>query len=238
LEIEQIANTQPLELAFFIARVDRIIRYFEQLVNSFSVMLEGMEKEQFLKFRMALLPASGFQSAQYRCIEICSTDVYNLVGEKDRSKMDEVYNLQDQLDKLYWKGGATELATKMKTLTLRQFEKKYAANFFDLANEYKEKNLRKLYLKHYPNTVDLTQRLKVFDMLANVKWPLAHLKSAAHYLHKAPKDIEATGGTNWQKYLPPNFRKIMFFPELWTENEKQEWGKAAVDSGVTFNYGR
>jgi tryptophan 2,3-dioxygenase len=25
-------------------------------------MVDGMEKEQFLKFRMSLLPASGFQS--------------------------------------------------------------------------------------------------------------------------------------------------------------------------------
>jgi tryptophan 2,3-dioxygenase len=61
-----------------------------------------------------------------------------------------------------------------------------------------------------------------------VEWPLAHLKSAGHYLHKAPEDIRATGGTNWQKYLPPRFQKIHFFPELWTEAERNEWGKGAV----------
>jgi tryptophan 2,3-dioxygenase len=57
---------------------------------------------------------------------------------------------------------------------------------------------------------------------------LAHLKSAARYLHKAPEDIKATGGTNWQKYLPPRFQRIMFFPTLWSETEKSDWGKAAV----------
>jgi len=40
---------------------------------------DGMDRDQFLKFRMSLLPASGFQSGQYRMIEICSTDLINLV---------------------------------------------------------------------------------------------------------------------------------------------------------------
>jgi len=62
---------------------------------------------------------------------------------------------------------------------------------------------------------------------------LAHLKSAGRYLQKAPEDIKATGGTNWQKYLPPRFQKIMFFPELWTDQEKEEWGKAAVIKAIS-----
>ena len=70
-----------------------------------------------------------------------------------------------------------------------------------------------------------------FDSLANVLWPLAHLKSAGRYLQKDPEDIKATGGTNWQKYLPPRFQKTIFFPELWTEQEKKDWGKAAFVKG-------
>src|SRR5688572_3968724 len=79
LEIEQISTRQPIDETFFIQRLDRIIRYFKNLENSFEIMVDGMEKDQFLKFRMALLPASGFQSAQYRFIEIGSTDMINLV---------------------------------------------------------------------------------------------------------------------------------------------------------------
>jgi tryptophan 2,3-dioxygenase len=52
-----------------------------------------------------------------------------------------------------------------------------------------------------------------------------HYKSAVRYLHKNPEDIKATGGTNWQEYLPPKFQRISFFPSLWSEQEKQEWGK-------------
>jgi tryptophan 2,3-dioxygenase len=46
-----------------------------------------------------------------------------------------------------------------------------------------------------------------------------------------PEDIKATGGTNWQKYLPPRFQKIIFFPSLWSSQEKEEWGKAAFTHG-------
>ena len=48
-------------------------------------MVDGMEKEQFLTFRMSLLPASGFQSGQYRMIEIYATDFVQLV-DKDHRK--------------------------------------------------------------------------------------------------------------------------------------------------------
>lgn len=226
-EIEQIAEHENVSEAFFIERMKRINNYFQNLVHSFSIMIDGMEKDQFLKFRMSLLPASGFQSAQYRLIEICSTDMINLVNVNDREALSEYSDIEQQINKLYWKSGATELATGKKTLTLQQFEEKYMTTFKATGMKYRNNNLRKLYLKNFPNSEAVISSLREFDSLANVLWPLAHLKSAGHYLHKETADIKATGGTNWQKYLPPRFQKIMFFPELWSEQEKTEWGKAA-----------
>ena len=227
-EIEQIAERETLEEKFFIQRLDRIVNYFRQLESSFNVMVDGMEKEQFLKFRMSLLPASGFQSAQYRLIEICSTDVINLVSVQHREAMRQNTDVEQLVENLYWKSGATELSTGKKTLTLQQFEEKYMKLFKSTALKYHDRNLKLLFEKHFPTSKEIISRLREFDQLANVLWPLAHLKSAGRYLHKTPEDIKATGGTNWQKYLPPRFQKIMFFPNLWTEEEKAEWGKAAV----------
>lgn len=227
-EMEQIAFRENLDQAFFIERLDRVIRYFRNLVSSFEIMVDGMDRQQFLKFRMALLPASGFQSAQYRFIEICATDMINLVAVHEREAMLEYSDLGTQLDKLYWRSGATELASGKKTLTLRQFEEKYMKQFLESGMKYRDRNLRKLYLKHFQGSAEVISRLREFDSLSNVLWPLAHLKSAGHYLQRNLSDIKATGGTNWQKYLPPRFQKIMFFPELWSDEEKQEWGKAAV----------
>ncbi|MBC7655161.1 MAG: tryptophan 2,3-dioxygenase, partial [Oligoflexus sp.] len=69
-ECEQITQHKNLDSAFFSSRLKRMINYFEALTQSFTIMIDGMDKEQFLKFRMSLLPASGFQSGQYRMIEI------------------------------------------------------------------------------------------------------------------------------------------------------------------------
>lgn len=228
LEIEQIALDKALTESIFIMRMDRIIRYFRHLEDSFVIMTEGMERDQFLKFRMALLPASGFQSAQYRFIELCSTDMINLVAAESQEALKGEIRLDRVLESLYWRSGATELKSGKKTLTLQQFEQKYAGQFLEMGMKYKEVNLRRTYLKNFPSSGAVRERLREYDTLANVLWPLAHMKSAAKYLQRDPEDIKATGGTNWQKYLPPRFQKIMFFPELWSTHEKQEWGKAAV----------
>jgi tryptophan 2,3-dioxygenase len=228
-ELKQITEKENPDEKFFIDRLDRIVRYFRHLENSFDVMVKGMEREQFLKFRMALLPASGFQSAQYRLIEIHATDMINLVNANERATV-QTDDIAKLLEKLYWRSGATELASGKKTLTLQQFEQKYMGNFLEVGTKLKDKNLRQLYLKYFtssPRKDEIVLKLRELDTLSNVLWPLAHLRSAGHYLHKDPEDIKATGGTNWQKYLPPRFKKIIFFPELWSDKEKAEWGKAA-----------
>lgn len=106
-EIAQIADAQPLTWAFFLTRMQRVNRYFGLLEQSFGVMISGMEREQFLQFRMALLPSSGFQSVQFREIEIVSTDFGNLLTEVPATEG----SIADQYEDIYWKQGATELAT-------------------------------------------------------------------------------------------------------------------------------
>ena len=89
-------------------------------------------------------------------------------------------------------------------------------------------NFNQLFQKHYKNKKGneaLVAELRRFDLLANVDWPLAHYRSAVRYLQRAPEDIAATGGTNWQKYLPPRFQVVIFFPDLWSEEERKGWGK-------------
>lgn len=234
LEMEQISENQNITSEFFISRLNRIIRYFKHLINSFDIMVDGMEPEQFLKFRMSLLPSSGFQSAQYRLIEIASTNLINLVDKEVRNDM-QSKSIAEQIENLYWRKGATELASGKKTLTLRQFENKYTDTFNNFAIKYREVNLLKIYEKNFSSgdqRDEIIELLKSFDQLVNVQWPLAHYKSAVRYLHKKPEDIKATGGTNWQKYLPPRFQLVMFFPDLWSAEEKQNWGKPQSSSNA------
>lgn len=249
-ELEQIAHNgrhmsptgqnlgwkSTLEADYFTRRITRINRYFEALTKSFEIMVDGMEKEQFLQYRMALLPASGFQSVQYRKIEMCATDLLNLVDKDVRpSFKSKPTEIEELFSHIYWNKGATDLVTGEKTLTLRQFEKKYTNDLITVAKDYQYKNMWAKY-KALPQAdqqnTTLLNALKEFDVNVNINWPLVHYKSAVRYLQQNHEDIPATGGTNWQKYLPPRFQKRMFYPELWTEQEQNDWGKAWVETNV------
>ncbi len=226
----QITELPALTVQFFTDRVKRINAYFNALTSSFEVMVNGMEKEQFLKFRMSLLPASGFQSGQYRMIEISATDFNRLVDKSKRAEMANA-SIEEQFEYIYWKFGATELASGKQTLTLKQFINKYAPQFLQLALDRKNTNFTALYHKLAADGQDVTalgEELRHLDFYVNVEWPLSHYKSAVRYLERDPIDIAATGGTNWQKYLPPRFQKRIFYPFLWTEVQMEEWGKSWV----------
>lgn len=223
------AQEGPVSLRLFKRQLTRINRYFKNLIDSFDIMVDGMDRDEFLKFRMSLLPASGFQSVQYRMIEIASTDLRQLVHTSKRELTTDVDEVRLLSSVLYWKSGATELASGKKTLTLRQFEEKYAEELVRFAQQYQKSNLRQLYLKlstEEQQDPELRALLREHDQNSNVRWALSHYRSAVRYLDAKPKEIEATGGTNWQKYLPPRFQKVVFFPELWTAEEIENWGKA------------
>ena len=221
-ELDQAIYDDPVDEKIFHKRIHRCTRYFNHLVDSFDVMIDGMDTEQFLKFRMSLLPASGFQSGQYRTIEISCTDFNRLTrkpSENDNLSLEDIY------EQLYWKSGATELATGKKTLTRRQFELKYRDIFIRRAEDLKNRNIRQIYLTNYKGSEEIENVLRELDHLANVSWPLVHMRSASRYLQRDPDVIKATGGTNWQKYLPPKNRFIQYYPELWKEDEIQNWGR-------------
>ncbi|MBS7565630.1 tryptophan 2,3-dioxygenase [Mucilaginibacter sp. Bleaf8] len=230
-ECRQIAEKgDELTVDFFTARLKRINRYFEALTQSFEIMVDGMEKEQFLKFRMSLLPASGFQSGQYRMIEIYASDFLNLVAKDKREELQDA-GIEAQFEHIYWKFGATELSTGKQTLTLKQFEKKYAKTFIELGKANVHTNFNALWRQlksRGESTTALEDELRQLDVNVNVNWPLSHYKSAVRYLHREPEEISATGGTNWQKYLPPRFQKRIFYPQLWTTSQIENWGKAWV----------
>jgi tryptophan 2,3-dioxygenase len=234
-EFEQIGEKQGLTKAYFVSRVTRINRYFDALIKSFEIMIEGMDREEFLQFRMALLPASGFQSAQYRQIEIYSTDFIQLVAKDQRAQFAISSEIVDMFEHIYWKEGATEVATGKKTLTLIQFEEKYRSAFIAQGEQCRTKNLWQSYLRLSPEDQEdeeVKNVLRENDTNVNVTWPVAHYKSAVRYLARDASDIAATGGTNWQKYLPPRFQKRIFYPSLWTTEQHENWGKSWVESSL------
>ncbi|SNR57280.1 Tryptophan 2,3-dioxygenase apoenzyme [Maribacter sedimenticola] len=231
-EQKQLVDDKSDDVNFFVEKLRRINSYYTVLISSFGIMIKGMEREQFLQYRMALLPASGFQSAQFRMIEIYATGLENLVHVSERNQFSQADSIEQLYEHIYWKKGATDLSTGEKTLTLKQFEYRYTPRLIRIAKQVKEATIYHKYLglsKSQKKDTDLIEALKALDVNANVNWQLMHMGSAHRYLRRETGDIDATGGTNWKEYLPPSFQKIVFFPEIYTEDELNNWGKQWVD---------
>lgn len=228
-EMEKISRIKTRNTAAFISGITRINRYYEQLIASFSIMTEGMELQQFSKFRMTLFPASGFQSVQYRLIEINATDLVNLTKADSRKEFTAAHKLPEIFSNIYWSKGAVTNDGAKKDLSAVFFEEKYSGMLLAKARSVKQKNLWQIFNKYFadmPDNAVLITQLRKLDYLANVEWSLVHYRAAAKHLQKAGKVATGTGGTNWRKYLPPSFQKVIFFPDLWTVAEKEKWGTA------------
>jgi tryptophan 2,3-dioxygenase len=234
-EMMQLREKEQPDGEYFYKKLFRINWFLGQLIESFDIIAVGMDQEQFVKFRAALSPASGFQSVQYRMIEIAATDFINLVDKDVRDNYTDYTTIEEMFEDIYWKKGAIDSVTGKKSLTLRQFEEKYSRRLLRVANENKVKNMYAIY-KRLPldalNDTKILLAMKRFDTYVNINWPLAHYKYAVRYLHKPNEEVTSTGGTNWRNYLPPRFQKRIFFPSLYSEQEIQDWGKSWVETEV------
>ncbi|WP_375561199.1 tryptophan 2,3-dioxygenase family protein [Bernardetia sp. OM2101] len=229
-ELEQIIEEENITEKFISTKIHRLNRYTSMLINSFSVMSEGMDYDDYNTFRSTLTPASGFQSAQFRFIEIYCTRVENLVNQKgiERLKENENPTIEDYFEHIYWKDAGQNRKTGTKSLTLRQFEEKYLDKFIHLAKELEGNTVEDKLIKLNADSsisVDLQNLLREFDTLYNVTFPLVHLNTAKHYLDSKGENKAATGGSAWKKYLHPKFQQRKFFPTLWTEEEKEHWAE-------------
>lgn len=226
-EIDQVAMAEEVDAKKFSMHLMRISRYFDMLSNSFSVMADGMEREQYLKFRNTLTPASGFQSAQYRKIEFASTELINLIDARFRETIDRNSPFKNAYDHLYWQAAGKNHTTGEKSILIQLFDKKYMGDFIDFMEDYNECNLSKKF-KQLPENIqkdkELIKAMRHYDYTVNVKWVLAHYNAAGKYLGDGEKEIEATGGSSWRKYLHPKYQRRIFYPFLWSKEELKNWG--------------
>ncbi|WP_166921188.1 tryptophan 2,3-dioxygenase family protein [Flavobacterium poyangense] len=227
-EIDQIADTENIQVAFFSERLSRITRYFDMLTNSFSIMEKGMEVEQYMKFRNTLTPASGFQSAQYRLIEFASTDVFNLTNKEFKKVSDKNADLESSYENLYWQSAGKDHQTGKKTYLLQEFENKYKDQFLRQITTFKTKNIWQKFTQLPEEdqlNPELIQAMRHYDQTVNITWVMQHLNTARKYILESGKgNGEATGGSDWQKYMHPKYQRRIFFPKLWTEEELSNWG--------------
>ncbi|MBX7163441.1 MAG: hypothetical protein K1X49_07090 [Saprospiraceae bacterium] len=223
-EIDQVSKSDQPEANFFIEKLRRISRYFDMLSSSFDIMGDGMEKAQYMKFRNTLTPASGFQSAQYRLIEFASTELINLIDYRFRATIDRNTPYEHAYDHLYWQAAGKDHNTGKKSTLIRLFEKKYKDMFLIKMESYNKTNLYTKY-KSLPQETqsnpELIKMMRHYDYTVNISWVMAHYHAAEKYIGGG----EATGGSDWRKYMLPKYQRRIFFPELWSEEDLKNWGE-------------
>lgn len=227
-EMEQVHEKEGITPEFFTEKLRRISRYFDVLAESFNVMTDGMEIAQYMQFRNTLAPASGFQSAQYRLIEFGSTELINLIDFRFRATIDRNTPYEHAFEHLYWQAAGKDHKTGKKSVLIQEFEKKYKKEFIDYMQKVNTTNLYTKY-KSLPEEAksnpELIAALRHYDYTVNVTWVMAHYKTAEKYLESGEKKAEATGGSEWKKYMHPKYQRRIFFPEVWTEDELKNWGE-------------
>ncbi|WP_347373141.1 tryptophan 2,3-dioxygenase family protein [Aequorivita sp. Q41] len=224
-EIKQLSEGENLSEEIWITKLDRLKRYTRMLITSFDIMKDGMSYEDYNIFRATLTPASGFQSAQFRILELYSTRLQNLINTEGKQRLPENPSTADYFKHIYWKDAGMNRKTGKMTLTLKLFIEKYEADFITLSEKVTGKTLEERIAQMENPSVELKEKLQQFDHFYNVAWPLVHLDTANHYLNSKGENKTATGGSEWKKYLHPKFQQRKFFPSLWTETEIANWGE-------------
>lgn len=226
-ELQQLAEMPVLNVDIFTDKLMRVSRYFDMLTSSFAIMQDGMDLAQYNKFRHTLTPASGFQSAQYRKIEFASTELINLIDPRFRDTIDRDTAFEHAFEHLYWQAAGKDFKTGKKSILLTNFETRYKEEFITFMKVYNTKNLwtryKELSFDDQKNNT-LVNAMRHYDYTVNITWVMAHFNAAKHYILASSGDGEATGGSNWQKYMHPKYQKRIFFPELWSAKEKDNWG--------------
>ncbi len=223
-EVEQLVG-EDLSADTWAVKIERLNRYTSMLITSFDVMKYGMDYDDYNTFRSTLTPASGFQSAQFRLLEIYCTRPENLLNTEGKKRLGEATDIEAIFENVYWKDAGTDRKTGKKSLTLRLFEEKYLAQFVALAQKVQGNTLQDKALKMPNMPGGLREKLRAFDRMFNIEWPIVHLETAQHYLDSKGEGKAATGGSEWKKYLHPMYQQRKFFPHLWSNQEISDWGK-------------
>ena len=203
--IERLNADQPLAAHRLVRRCIEIERV---LVDQIAV-LETMMPTDFLSFRDHLMPASGFQSFQFREIEYVS-------GLKDARFLKNYDPGSDEHAKLEARLSQPSLADAFYAMLRRRgFNLPEVAAASEEAQEeagqQRISELKRVYQdaeKHYELFL-LTESLIEYDEMFSM-WRLRHVKMVERMIGSKT----GTGGSEGAAYLKKTVERT-FFPELW-----------------------
>ncbi|HKS43295.1 MAG TPA: tryptophan 2,3-dioxygenase family protein, partial [Blastocatellia bacterium] len=205
--IRRLNNDEPLAAHRLLRRCIEI----ERVLVSQVAILETMTPMDFLAFRDHLLPASGFQSHQFRELEYISglKDARFLKsygqGTREYSSLEARLNQPSLGDAFY------------DMLRRRGFNLPVSSNNGqgnegrDTAHEQRIRELLRIYqdADHHYDLFLLAESLIEYDEMLSL-WRLRHIKMVERMIG----DKTGTGGSEGATYLKKTVER-KFFPELW-----------------------
>ncbi|MBV9958323.1 MAG: tryptophan 2,3-dioxygenase [Acidobacteria bacterium] len=204
--IEQMSADRPAQAARTLRRVVEI----EKVLVSQIHILETMTPISFLGFRDELNPASGFQSMQFREIEISS-------GLKDEKVLHEFREDEFALKRLEARLAAPSLSEAFYALLGRR-GLDAPADVAGLAAEEQRKNYGRRTRAVLEILTHFEERYEEFQLAESLiehdeyftLWRAHHIAMVERMVGTKP----GTGGSEGVGYLRTTLRK-KFFPELW-----------------------
>jgi len=198
--------------------------FFKRILRLYEVVLTTMPilntMRAFAEFRTTIGPTSGFQSFQFRHLEIMS-------GVPK-----------------YWEGGTNDAEGKPH-IAETEFERRYGADIANWFELYRDRNLAHYYntlltravgdsteervanLLNHPHASSILKCMRTYDQL-KMRFHQAHLGLAVQQLKIVGVDI-GTGGTSFRDYLAKyNKEQAPLFPGL-TERERPTSEKSPAD---------
>jgi tryptophan 2,3-dioxygenase len=168
-------------------------------------VLETMTPNDFLTFRDLLMPASGFQSAQFRAIEF-------VCGVKNERHLEDHASGSEDFEELKRRLKEPTVGESFYGLLRRRgFALPPDANGGDGAHDRRVRELTRLYHQndnHY-DLYMLAESLVEFDEMFSL-WRLHHVAMVERMIGSKP----GTGGSEGVAYLRKTLDR-KFFPELW-----------------------
>ena len=161
-------------------------------------------------------------------IEFASTDLINLIDARFRATIDRNTPFEHAFEHLYWQAAGKDYHTGEKSYLILEFERKYKDEFLRFMEEYNTINIWQKF-KQLPEADQKDEKLRAamrhYDKTVNITWVMGHLNAAKKYIESGHGSGEATGGSDWKKYMHPKYQRRIFFPELWSEEELKNWGE-------------
>ncbi len=207
-ELDSVAEAMQGDQIYEASRLlQRVLKIEKLLVDQIHI-LETMTPRDFLRFRSALNPASGFQSIQFREVEFLS-------GVRDTSVLEHIEQDRQEAKRLQRRLEEPSLRTHFYELLTRQgFDVEVPDESAEISEEVREQNLKALWeLFRFPednfHLYKLTESLVEHDQNI-LLWRFHHVRVVERLIGTKT----GTGGSAGVEYLESTLNKRAY-PVLW-----------------------